>query len=290
MTKRNQKADQLYEEAATLETKWSIFSKEQNMSKAQELYNKAANLYKASEDYDKAALAFSKSNLLSTKLGDTSDANKALQNQALCLSKGTNPESAVDILLGVVENYIAAGAFSQASKTQQEIGKIFEELKKYDKAAEAYKTAASQYEMDNRPASALPLKISAAKLEALTGKYMDAYKTFDQTGMDQINQGALRFGAKEHFINAILCQMCNDDEIGAAKSVDKYKTLDPSLSSERDYKTMADLANALKEMDLDKFNAVVGNYTQLKQVDEFRRQLFEVLKKKIEDNANAALL
>ncbi|EKE41974.1 hypothetical protein ENUP19_0308G0007 [Entamoeba nuttalli] len=287
---RNHKAEQMFAEANTLQNKWSFFNKEANMTDAAELFNKAANLFKASEEYDRAAEAYNRAYLLSTKLGDNSSANKAALNKALCLSKGAHPEDAIAPLENVVENYITNGSFSQAAKTEQEIAKLYESMKKYDKASEAYKTAAGHYEMDNRPASALPFKISAAKLDALSGQLLNAFETFDKIGMDALNSGALRFGAKEHFVNAIICQIANDDEIGAEKSVEKYKTIDPSISSERDYKTMSDIIESVKQMDAEKFKGVIAGYAQMKQVDEFRKQMFDIIKQKLEDNANAGLL
>ncbi|KAL7713015.1 Soluble nsf attacment protein [Entamoeba marina] len=258
----NRRAEEVFAAAEKLEKKWSMFSKEDNWNKAAEDYGKAANLFKSSECYGKAAEAFGRAYELYTKLGDVSDANRALSNKALCLSKSEDPIAAVAPLEEVVENYISAGHFSQAAKTQHEIAKVYEEAKKYDKAVEAYNKAASQYELENRPASAQPFRVSAAKLSALNEDYVVAYQSFDTLGNSALNSGAMRFGAKEHFINAILCQIANDDEIGAEKSVTQ----------------------------LDEFDRVIAEYTRLKQVDEFRRQIIQIIRERLVDSNLAVTL
>ena len=135
---RNSRADTLCQEAQALEKKFSLFSRATNEINAADTYIKAANLYKASEDWDKAAEAFKNAHRLYSKNDERSEANKAKTNMALCLTKGSNPESGIEEYLAVVEKYIENGQFSQAAKTQAEIAKIYESMKDYKKASDAY--------------------------------------------------------------------------------------------------------------------------------------------------------
>lgn len=287
---RNSRADTLCQEAQALEKKFSLFSKATNEINAADMYIKAANLYKASEEWDKAAEAFSNAHRLYTKNDERSEANKAKTNMALCKTKGSNPESGIEEYLLVVEKYIENGQFSQAAKTQAEVAKIYESLKNYEKASEAYLQAAEYYINDNRPASALPLRISAAKLNALTGKYMEACEVFTTIGDECLQGGSLRFGAKDHFINAIICRIAAEDDIGALKALTLFRKNDPSVSSERDYKIMEEIIDSVKENDLEKFEEWTGKYAQIKQVDEFRKVMFDSIKQKMEENENAEVL
>ena len=284
------KADSLVADAQKLETKWSLFGKEGNWQEAADTYIKAANLYKSSEDYDKAADAYHRAYLLYDKLKSPSEANRALASEASCLSQGKNPDSAIEPMKRVVENYQMNGNFSQAAKAQHEIAKVYENQEKYEEAVTAYELAAHFYETDNRPSSALPFRQAAARLTALAGKYLEASQKFEKMGMNQIQQGALRFGAKEHFVNSVICMILNDDDIGAGKATDRYKSIDPSMSSEREYKFLAAFIEAYKQNDLDEMKKLIAGFAAAKQVDDFRRKLFDRITGKLENDNNNALL
>lgn len=277
-TQRNQRAEQLFNEAKTLENKFSLFSKQANLQKASELYNQSGNLYKSSEMYLKAAESFHCAYDILLKIDEKTDAKKAMQNCAFCYSKTEQVDKAVELYEEIIETNIENGNFTNAAKICTEIAKLFEETKNYKKAAEMYVKAAEFYKTDNRPASAIPLRISAAKLVALGGEYLEGFEQFMTIGNEQLSHSTMRFGAKEHFVNAIICQMCLQDDIGAKKSIEKCRKVDASVSSERDYKMMEQMVENLKDNNAEGFEGLVDKYTGFKQVDEFRKIMFERIK------------
>ena len=102
-------------------------------------------------------------------------------------------------------------------------------------------------------------------------------------GNEVLEHSTMRFGAKEHFVNAIICQLCLQDDIGAKKSIEKCRKIDASVSSERDYKVMEEMVESLKDNNLEGFEGLVEKYMSYKQVDEFRKIMFERIKEMMQN-------
>lgn len=247
-------------------------------------FNQAGNLYKSALNFEKAAEAYHNAATTFLDLGEDRDATRAKADCASCLAhtpKQTTKREAIRIYQDVVEAYTAAGTFSLAARNQQEIATLYESLGDSENAIKAYDKTAQFYDLENASSSALPAKVAAAKEHVMMGDYQEAAVRFERIGRQCLESGILKYGAKPHFLNAVLCKVLNEDEIGASKSLLEFQRIDPSASAIRDYEGISSVVEAVWELDGSKIQKLVCELKRTKRLDEFTIDLVERVAAKV---------
>lgn len=73
-----------------------------------------------------------------------------------------------------------------------------------------------------------------AQLSALSGNYSHAISAFEEIATDCLSKNLLKFNAKNHFMNALLCHLAQDDAVGAERALTKYSDQDYTFADSRE--------------------------------------------------------
>ena len=285
----NTKAKETYQQAQKTLGKWSLFSSTK-YDDAAELFQKAGNLFKSSNDFLEAADAYQRAAEIHKKIDNQNDCNNCYTNAAQCYRKAGKKDEAINIMSNVIDTHISNGKFNNAAKLCAELGDMSKEEGDYETAVKYYRDAINYYVNDNRPVAAQQLKSSVAEMLAFDSKYTEAAEEYEKIGMECINTGTSKWGAKEHFFNSVICHILNQDDIGAEQAIDRFEDVDPSVSSKRDYDFLKQFNIAVKNSDTDKMDQLLSTYTSIKKLDPTKKVLVERIKTRIQDAEKEVLL
>src|SRR5690606_24134777 len=107
-------------------------------------------------------------------------------------------------------------------------------LEDFESAIKFYEKASERYKLENSNAMAEKFKLKVGELSALTGKFEEGFKIFEELAKSTASNPNLKFGAKEHFFKACLCRLVLEDWIGVRKALGNSSTIDPSFPKSRE--------------------------------------------------------
>lgn len=260
----------------------SMFSGGNKNEEAAELYAKAANSYKMAKKWREAGDCFCKCADLQ-KEGAKHEAATNYINGAGCYKK-VWAEGAISALSKAVDCYTDMGRFAMAAKQEQAIGEIYEtELVDLPKACEAYTQAADWYQGEESSSSANKALLKVAAFSAQLENYDRAIEIYEQVATQAIDNNLLKWGAREYFLKAGLCQMATGDILTARRAADRYKEIFPSFQDTRESKFLEDLLTAVEEEDVEKFTNVVAEYDSMTRLDAWYTTILLRIKKQLQE-------
>ena len=134
-----------------------------------------------------------------------------------------------------------------------------------------------------KQALANKLWLKTADLVALEGKdYYHAISLYEKVAKSSINNNLMRWSVKEYLLKAGICQLCTNDEVGAAAAFDRYRELDPSFTQQREHQLLVDLLQAMRDGDQEVFADKLFQYDQLSKLDKWKTTLLLRIKGAIE--------
>jgi len=292
------KAEAFIAEAEGLLSKksWFSSSKQQNTEEAAETYEKAANAYKigglnqeAGDTYTKAA------ELYRDRLTDLNHASKAFNNAGTCYKK-SNPADAVQAYAQAVSLYTDNARITQAAKLSKEIAELYEneEIEEDDKshvvlAIEAYEQAAELFGMEESKSAASQClgKIAELCSAALDPPdYGRASKIYDDLGRRCLSSNLLKFNAKGHFLQAIMCHLAHGDDVGAEQAAAKYESLDYTFGDSREGKFGNALIEAVKGYDVEEFSTACFEYDRISKLNPWQTSILVKVKRSIDEGGD----
>jgi len=292
------KAEAFIAEAEGLLAKksWFSSSKQQNTEEAAETYEKAANAYKigglnqeAGDTYTKAA------ELYRDRLTDLNHASKAFNNAGTCYKK-SNPADAVQAYAQAVSLYSDNARITQAAKLSKEIAELYEneEIEEDDKshivlAIEAYEQAAELFGMEESKSAASQClgKIAELCSAALDPPdYGRASKIYDDLGRRCLSSNLLKFNAKGHFLQAIMCHLAHGDDVGAEQAAAKYESLDYTFGDSREGKFGNALIEAVKGYDVEEFSTACFEYDRISKLNPWQTSILVKVKRSIDEGGD----
>eukprot|EP01065_Artemidia_motanka_P051108 TRINITY_DN8903_c0_g2_i3.p1 TRINITY_DN8903_c0_g2~~TRINITY_DN8903_c0_g2_i3.p1 ORF type:complete len:303 (+),score=67.58 TRINITY_DN8903_c0_g2_i3:63-971(+) len=180
---------------------------------AREAFQEAAVQYKKIQDWQGACEAFKRSMEMSVKLKDDSELLSDLLEQANCTRRFDFKQSA-ELTQKALEMLEAQGKYLRCAKLAEEQaglhreqcmddtptpGELKQVLKWWEKARDYWK-------LDRNGAShANSCKQRIAEVKLLLGEYDEAREIYEDLGDFCADDASLRFGARTHYFNALLC-------------------------------------------------------------------------------------
>ncbi|CAL1378536.1 unnamed protein product [Linum trigynum] len=259
---------------------WSVFgSKHED---AAELYAKSANHFKLAKSWDRAGSVFVKLSNCHLKSDSDHEAASALVDAAICYKK-TSTEAAISCLEQAVGIFLNMGRYNMAAKNCKEIGELYEQEEKIEKAIAYLERAAECYEHQEASSSANQCKQKVAQFSAQLEQYQKAIQVYEEIARYSINSNLLKYGVRGHLLNAGLCQLCRGDVVAITNALERYEDLDPTFSRTREFRFLSDLATAMDEEDVDKFTSIVKEFDSMSKLDSWKVTLLLKVKQTLKD-------
>ncbi|KAI1418237.1 TPR-like protein [Hypoxylon sp. FL1857] len=258
--------------------------REEKYQNAADLYIEAANSFRIQKMNREAGQAFEKAAAVQSKqLNEPDDAANTLVD-AFKVYRKENPEDAVRCLDVAISQYCKKGNFRRAAQHKESMGEIFEnEIGDTKRALECYETAAGWYEGDNAAALANKLWLKVADIAAIEGDYYKAIEQFEKVAGASINNNLMRYSVKDYFLKAGICHLATGDMVAANRALEKYRDLDPTFPSTREYQLLTDLVAAIEAGNQDQFTDKLFQYDQMSKLDKWKTTILVRVKNNIEE-------
>lgn len=285
-------------EATLKKSTWFASSSERKYEDAAECFVKAANAYKVGGCNDEAGGAYQRAaELYKDKLESLGEASKCLSDAGAVLKKSM-PSEAIGCYRSAVTLLCDAGRLNQAAKLSKQIAEIFEN----DGAAAAeeggggdatsaaiasYQQAAELFEMEQAKsqASSCLQKVAELSSGALDPpELLRAAEIYESLGRQCLESNLLKYNAKAHFLNGIMCHLANGDSIGASQAQARFDGLDYTFPDSREGKFANQLVSCVEEFDPEGFATACFEYDRISKLDPWKTSLLVRVKRSIEDS------
>lgn len=260
---------------------------------AAECFVNAANSFKAAKNWSSAGDTFLRVAKLHEDQGDSKfDAAQNYGESGMCYRK-VDLQKAVDCYRKATEIFVDMGRFNMAAKAHTTIAEIYEaalgggeatkttvlspEVCK-DKAMVEYQKAADHYKGEEQRSSAAKCLLKVAALAAEVEQYQRAMHTFEEVAIYETENQMLKYSAKTHFFQALLCALCYDI-IEAQKALKRYEELHPPFTESRECKFVKELMHAVEISDPDGFTEAVQQYDKISRLDNWHVQMLVKVKR-----------
>lgn len=290
------KGDAFLKEAESILKKstWFSSSTERKYEDAAEWFTKAANAYKVGGCNDEAGAAYQRaSELYKEKLKSLGEASKCLSDAGACLKK-SNPAEAIGCYRSAVTLLCDAGRLNQAAKLSKQIAEIFEN----DGAASddgggavtaaiaSYQQAAELFEMEQAKsqASSCLQKVAELSSGALDPpELLRAAEIYESLGRQCLESNLLKYNAKTHFLNGVMCHLANGDSVGASQAMARFDSLDYTFADSREGKFAKQLVECVEQYDPEGFATACFEYDRISKLDPWKTSMLVKVKRSIED-------
>ena len=292
------KGDAFLQEAeATLKkSTWFASSTERKYEDAAESYTKAANAYKVGGCNDEAGNAYQRAaELYKDKLSSLGEASKCLSDAGACLQK-TNPNEAVGCYRSAVTLLCDAGRLNQAAKLSKNIAEIFENDgaaaedgdggDAIQAAIQSYQQAAELFEMEQAKSQASNCLQKVAELSSGAldpPELLRAAEIYESLGRQCLESNLLKYNAKTHFLNGIMCHLANGDSVGASQALSRFDSLDYTFADAREGKFAKQLVECVEQFDPEGFATACFEYDRISKLDPWKTSMLVKVKRSIED-------
>lgn len=217
--------------------------------------------------------------------------------QGTCYKK-SNPVDAVQAYQQAVSIYQDNARITQAAKLCKEIAELYEteEIDKDDKshvvlAIEAYEQAAELFGMEDSKSNASQCLGKVAELCSAgldPPDFLRAGGIYDELGRRCLGSNLLKFNAKGYFLQAVLCQLANGDEVGAEQAMAKYDSLDYTFGDSREGKFAKALIEAFKGQDVEGFSTACYEFDRISKLNPWQTAILVKVKRSIDDGGDGS--
>lgn len=292
------KGDAFLQEAeATLKkSTWFATSSERKYEDAAESFTKAANSYKVGGCNDEAGNAYQRAaELYKDKLKSLGEASKCLSDAGACLKK-SNPSEAIGCYRSAVTLLCDAGRLNQAAKLSKEIAEIFENdgasaedgsSDAINAAIASYQQAAELFEMEQAKSQASNCLQKVAELSSGAldpPELLRAAEIYESLGRQCLESNLLKYNAKTHFLNGVMCHLANGDSIGASQALARFDSLDYTFADAREGKFARQLVECVEQFDPEGFATACFEYDRISKLDPWKTSMLVKVKRSIEDS------
>jgi alpha-soluble NSF attachment protein len=267
---------------------WGLFSSK--YEDAADLFDKAANSFKLAKSWDKAGSTYIKLANCHLKMDSKHEAASAYANASNCYKK-TNSKESISCLEQAVNLFLEDGKFNMSARYYKEIAELYEADHDFEKAIVYYERATDLFQSEEVTTSANQCRQKIAQFAAQLEDYQKSIEIYEDIARQWLNNNLLKYGVRGHLLNAGLCQLCKGkgDVVAINNALERYQDLDPTFSGTREYKLLADLADAIDQEDVAKFTDAVKEFDSMTQLDAWKTTLLlrvkEALKaKELEDD------
>jgi alpha-soluble NSF attachment protein len=197
-----------------------------------------------------------------------------------------------------VSLYTDNARITQAAKLSKEIAEIYEndEIEEEGKshvvlAIEAYEQAAELFGMEDSKSNASQClgKIAELCSAALDPPdFLRAGGIYNDLGRRCLSSNLLKFNAKGYFLQSVLCQLANGDEVGAGQAMSKYENLDYTFGDSREGKFAAALIESFQGHDVEGFSTACYEYDRISKLNPWQTAILVKVKRSIDDGGDGS--
>lgn len=267
----------------------SFFGSSGKRDEACELLVRAGNAFKIAKKWMEAGDAFCRAAQLHIEGGVRHEGAVQYVEAANCYKKMDFQKSA-ETYEKAIDIYTDMGRFNMAAKYHTNVGEIFEEKNvDVDKAIYHYERAADYYKGEESKSSANKVLVKVANLSALRENYARAAELYEEIGREAAENSLLKYGAKDYFFKAAVCQLCVDVVQGRV-AYDKYVEDFPTFTDSREAKLLVKIIEALENNKVDEFTVALQEYDKISRLDPLVTKLFLKIKSGMADSEEAGAL
>uniref|UniRef100_A0A1I7YFK1 Alpha-soluble NSF attachment protein n=1 Tax=Steinernema glaseri TaxID=37863 RepID=A0A1I7YFK1_9BILA len=249
---------------------------------AADLFVQAGNLFKICKLWQDAGDSFAQSAELHNKMGDAKHEVASNYAEAANCYRKVNPQLAVDCLQKTVDIYTDMGRFNMAAKNHTTIAELYEtEQPDMEKCMEHYQKAADFYKGEESKSSATKCLVKVAQYAAQLEQYRNAIKVFEEIACWEAEHPTLKYAAKNHFFQALLCHLCLD-LLDTSRALKRYEEISPSFADSREYKLIKEIISAMENEDVEKFTEAVQAHDRISRLDDWHTNLLVKVKRTID--------
>lgn len=193
--------------------------------------------------------------------------------------------SAVDLL-------IDAGRLTQAAKLCKECAELYEaeEVETGEKshvvlAIEKYEQAAELFGMEDSKGQASGCKAKVAELCSAALQPPDLIRSaaiYEELGRNCLESNLLKFNAKGHFLQCVLCHLANNDTVGAEEALSKFERIDYTFDESREGKFVRKLVECVEGLDSELFETTCFEYDRISKLDPWKTKMLLKVKRSIQ--------
>jgi len=261
------------------------FDKAGRAQDAADLFKRAANQYKIVKNWNDAAKQFHRAAELnaSPELENKSEAASTFLEAANCYKK-VSPNDAVGELSRAVSIYVDMGRFRPAASTQQKIAEIYEDIVDYEKAMDAFRTAADWFQGEDDTVNTNKCKTKVATFESQMENYKDAADIFEGIAVYMANERNLHWSAKDYFFKAGVCTMLMDPVL-AENKIQDYVRAQAAFENTAQYKFfVAAIKLLLDEGNEDELADLITTLSRSVRLDDWSVTMLFRVKKSLADD------
>lgn len=241
----------------------------------------AGNLFKMAKLWKEAGDAFVRAAELHGSKGDSKhDCASQFAEAANCYRK-VNPQLAVDCLTKTSDIYTDMGRFNMAAKNHVTMAELYEtECPDTEQCIQHYQKAADYYKGEESKSSATKCLIKVAQYSAQLEQYQKAIAVFEEIAMWEADHPTLKYAAKNHFFQALLCYLCIDP-LDAQHALKRYEDASPSFADTREAKLIKDLIACLEDGNEELFTDTIKSFDKISRLDQWHTGLLVKIKRSI---------
>jgi len=240
-------------------------------------------MFKLCKNWEKAGECFYKCGEIEQNL--ESDPARHFLESSHCYSF-TDMQKSNTILNKVLTLYEKQGQFQMAGKIQKQMAEKAEDDLKYDIAVPAYKKAADYFSMENTNSKSFEqgCLLKAADLMCqndLPGAYEQSTKIYEKVGLQYLNVGLLKSGAKDLFFKCVCLHIAYGELITAQQSLTKFLSEDPTFNETREQEFCKEAIEAIKNKKEEELQTASTKLHKYSQMDKWRINVFTKMRNRI---------
>lgn len=249
---------------------------------AAEKFQRAGLAFKGSKRWADAAKAYQRAGECFVKAKSDGEASNAYVECARSHVKAGDGHSATEILeREAMPRIVESGRLSQAAKLHQELAETLESEGQLESAIENFQKAADYFAAENATSSAQKAEHRVGRLNAMLDppNLERASEILEKIGSDSLSNSLLKFQAKNHFFDAVLCTLATTDIVTADAKLARYKEMDYTFPGCRECKLLEDIVQAYKDMNTAAFTDAIFAYDQISKLEPWRTKVLLMIKK-----------
>ena len=127
------------------------------------------------------------------------------------------------------------------------------------------------------------LYLKVADLAALEADYYKAIEHFEKVSASSVSNNLMKWSVKDYFLKSGLCHLATGDMVSTTRALEKYRDMDPTFQSTREYQLLVDLCEAVEAGDQEVFADKLYQYDQMSKLDKWKTTILLKIKNAIEE-------
>eukprot|EP01025_Chloroclados_australasicus_P040894 TRINITY_DN4300_c0_g1_i1.p1 TRINITY_DN4300_c0_g1~~TRINITY_DN4300_c0_g1_i1.p1 ORF type:complete len:333 (+),score=61.24 TRINITY_DN4300_c0_g1_i1:100-999(+) len=277
--------------AAEKKLKGNMFGFGKDPDGAIDDFKRACNNFKVASEYNAAARCQMRIAEIAEKQGEYYEVASACMEAAKLHIRAGGVDAAVKSLQKAKYLYIQNGKVTQAARACKELANAVKDGGEDEKilAMRTFTEAAQLYDSESQYTEKHKMHLEAATLKCELGQYLEAAQLFESVANDYVNNNLLKYSARDHYMNAILCYMAVNDTSTAANKREEFVVNDVTFEDSRQNKLVSNCLGAMLAGKDEDFATAVSEYDSITKLDKFRVELLLAAKRHISTNVGGGV-